>query len=183
MSGVLTRSTMPALETPLPPFEHPVPDNPALLVAFICAHCEYTEEVRKPLVELSLEYRRRGLGILAINPNEPIYPEDAPEHMAKAKYPFPYVYDATQAFTLAMGAACTPDFFLYGRERALLYRGRFDELPTAVDAVLSGQPVAPGQLPSMGCSIKWRRGNEPAHYMPRLRDRLYVSWKRWRQGL
>ena len=100
------------------------------------------------------------------------FPDDAPEKMAQRahekKYPFPYLYDESQATARAYGAACTPDFFLYGPERQLAYRGRLDdnwqepekvqhqELRNAIAAVLTGEPVAEPQIPAMGCNIKWR---------------------------
>ena len=89
-------------------------------------------------------------------------------------YPFPYLYDETQAVAQAYRAACTPDFFLFDAGRTLVYRGQFDgsrpgnsfpvtgaDLRAAADAVLAGQPVSPEQKPSIGCNIKWKPGNEP----------------------
>jgi len=84
------------------------------------------------------------------------------------EYPFPYLYDESQATARAYGAACTPDFFLYGPERQLAYRGRLDdnwqepekvqrhELRDAIEAVLTSKPVAKQQLPALGCNIKWK---------------------------
>jgi hypothetical protein len=116
---------------------------------------------------------------VAISPNDPeAYPEDAPESLAEeareAGYSFPFLFDETQQVAKAFGAACTPDFFLYERERRLVYRGQFDssrprnELPvtgqdlrSAIDAVLAGTPVSTEQRASVGCGIKWRPENEP----------------------
>ena len=106
------------------------------------------------------------------------YPDDAPEAM-KAEaveygYTFPYLFDETQEVAKAYTAVCTPDFFLFGSDGTLVYRGRMDasrpnsdvpvtgeELRAAIDAALAGEPVAAEQMPSIGCSIKWRPGNEP----------------------
>jgi len=120
-----------------------------------------------------------GLGIVAISANDPAtYPEDAPEGLAaeavEAGYTFPYLFDETQEVAKAYTAACTPDFFLFDRGRQLVYRGQFDasrpgnglpvtgeDLRAAIDALLEGRPVPQDQRPSVGCSIKWRPGNEP----------------------
>ena len=89
-------------------------------------------------------------------------------------YSFPYLYDESQQVALNYRAACTPDFFLYDENNSLVYRGQFDDsrpgndrpvtghdLRTAVNAVLAGQPVTVEQIPSIGCNIKWKPGNEP----------------------
>ncbi|MGH8285221.1 MAG: thioredoxin family protein, partial [Steroidobacteraceae bacterium] len=106
------------------------------------------------------------------------YPEDAPVRMAQIArergFTFPYLYDESQTVAKAYEAICTPDFFLFDRERRLVYRGQFDgsrpgnrlavtgsDLRAAVDAVLAGHAVSAKQTPSAGCSIKWRDGNEP----------------------
>jgi len=108
------------------------------------------------------------------------FPEDSPEKMAEeiqsAGYRFPYLYDESQEVAMAYQAACTPDFFLFDRDRRLVYRGQFDDsrprvenplpvtgadLRAALDAVLNHKPVPAVQRPSMGCNIKWKSGNEP----------------------
>jgi hypothetical protein len=96
------------------------------------------------------------------------------EQAAEWNWTFPYVTDEDQSVALAYRAACTPDFFLFNAARELAYRGRFDaarprntepvtgsELDAAVQAVLADKPVDGEQLPSIGCNIKWRPGNEP----------------------
>ena len=116
---------------------------------------------------------------MAINANDATaYPDDAPSAMAEVAaqlgFTFPYLYDETQAVALAYQAICTPDFFLFDQQRKLVYRGQFDDsrpnsgvpvtgesLRGAVDAVLAGEPVPREQRPSVGCSIKWRAGNQP----------------------
>jgi hypothetical protein len=117
--------------------------------------------------------------LAAISPHDPgAFPADAPERMAEDArefgYPFPYLFDEDQSVARAYGAVCTPEFFLFDRDRRLVYRGQFDgarpnngieptgaDLRAAVDAVLAGRPVAADQKPSVGCSIKWKPGNAP----------------------
>jgi peroxiredoxin len=158
---------------------HDFGDAEALLVMFICRHCPYVAHVRPAIASLAREHVGTGLGIVAISANDPVaYPEDAPENLAaeavEAGYPFPYLFDETQDIAKAYTAACTPDFFLFDHDRTLVYRGQFDpsrpgngvpvtgeDLRTAIDAVLDGRPVPQEQRPSVGCSIKWRPGNEP----------------------
>jgi peroxiredoxin len=154
-------------------------DQKALLVMFICRHCPYVAHVRPAIAGLAREHVGSGLGIVAISANDPAtYPEDSPEGLAaevvEAGYTFPYLFDETQEVAKAYTAACTPDFFLFDRDRRLAYRGQFDssrpgndvpvtgeDLRAAIDAVLQDRPVSEEQRPSVGCSIKWRPGNEP----------------------
>jgi peroxiredoxin len=149
---------------------------PALLVAFICNHCPYVKHIRSQFAELAKEYQARGVAIVAISSNDAeSYPDDGPAQMAEeikhAGYTFPYLYDETQGVARAYGAVCTPDLFLFDRDRRLVYRGQFDDsrpnsgrpvtgvdLRAALDAILAGRPVNPDQKPSVGCSIKWKRG-------------------------
>ncbi len=151
----------------------------ALVVMFICNHCPYVKHVQKGLVQFGRDYANADVDIVAISSNDATaYPDDSPEELAatatKLGYTFPVLYDETQEVATAYTAACTPDFFLFGPDRLLVYRGRLDgsrpnsdlpvtgaDLRAAVDAVLAGMPVAETQYPSMGCSIKWKEGNEP----------------------
>jgi peroxiredoxin len=164
---------------------HDLAGAPAMLVMFLCNHCPFVKHIRGALAQFAREYQARGLAIVAINSNDvQTYPEDSPAKMAKeardAGYTFPYLYDETQAVAKAYGAACTPDFFLFDRERRLVYRGQFDDsrpsnnrpatgadLRAAADTVLAGRPVSPDQKPSIGCNIKWKAGNEPAYFQRR----------------
>ncbi|HUU61851.1 MAG TPA: thioredoxin family protein [Acidimicrobiia bacterium] len=184
-------STMLPLGTPAPPFSLVEPltgrivsdgdiARQALLVMFICNHCAYVQHIRPGLVQLGRVYAGGALGIVAISANDPeAYPDDGPEQLAQAarahEYAFPYLYDETQEVARAYTAACTPDFFLFDAQRRLAYRGRFDasrsgsgvpvtgrDLRRAIDAVLAGEPAPTEQYPSLGCSIKWRPGNEPS---------------------
>ena len=186
-------STMLALGTKAPDFELPdvVTGLPvsirdfdgkrALLVMFICRHCPYVRHVRGELARLGRDFAESDLAIVAISSNDvEEYPEDRPESLAEeareAGYVFPYLFDETQEVAKAYTAACTPDFFLFDADRALVYRGQLDDsrpsnglpvtgedLRAAIGAVLSGAPVAEDQRASIGCSIKWREGNEPAY--------------------
>jgi peroxiredoxin len=145
-----------------------------LLVMFICNHCPYVKAVRDRLLRDTRELRDLGINSVAIMSNDPsLYEEDSFANMqAVARefdYPFPYLLDGSQAVARAYGAVCTPDFFGYNKDLELQYRGRLDagtpgvvppdarrELFEAMRRVAeSGQGPAE-QLPSMGCSIKWR---------------------------
>ena len=147
---------------------------PALLVMFICNHCPYVKHVQSELAHLARDYQARGIAVVAINSNNAqAYPEDSPARMAaesgRLGYTFPYLYDETQDVARAYHAACTPDFFLFDRDRKLVYRGQLDDsrpgndvpvtgrdLRAALDALLRGQPVGTDQKPSIGCNIKWK---------------------------
>jgi peroxiredoxin len=151
----------------------------ALLVMFICRHCPYVVHVKEELARIGKDYAGKSLGIAAISANDAAtHPDDAPDQLkAMAKelgFAFPFCYDESQETAKAYSAACTPDFFLFDRGRALVYRGQLDEsrpgngkpvtgkdLRAAIDAVLAGTPVSPDQRPSIGCNIKWKPGNEP----------------------
>lgn len=187
-----TPSTMQPLGTSAPGFTLPdvygkhvslddYADAKALLVMFICNHCPFVKHVRQGLIDLANDYMDRGLAVVAINSNDAQnYPEDSPARMREEaethRFPFAYLYDETQAVAQAYMAACTPDFFLYDSDRRLAYRGQLDgarpgndvavtgeDMRAAVDAVLEGRPAPEKQLPSVGCNIKWRPGNEPTY--------------------
>lgn len=152
-----------------------------LLVMFICNHCPAVKHVRHGLATLGEDYAGADIGIVAISANDPTdHPDDGPEAMAaearEVGYSFPYLFDETQEVAKAYTAICTPDFFLFGPDRTLVYRGRFDasrpSLPTpvtgddlraAIDALLAGDPVPDEQYPSLGCTIKWKPGNAPEY--------------------
>jgi peroxiredoxin len=182
---VQTASSMLALGTKAPAFRLQDPSGkwvssadfekaPALLVAFICNHCPYVKHVRSSFAGLAKRYQERGVAVVGINSNDvESFPDDSPEKMAEeiklVGYTFPYLYDESQDVARAYEAACTPDFFLFDRERRLAYRGQYDnsrpnngrpvtgaDLSAALDAVLAGRPVSPEQKPSLGCNIKWK---------------------------
>jgi thiol-disulfide isomerase/thioredoxin len=188
-----TPSTMLDLGTPAPDFTLLEPatgkqvsladftDKP-LLVAFICNHCPYVKHIQAEFTRFAAEYQDKGLAIVGINSNDVAsYPDDSPEKMIeeieRVGYPFPYLYDETQEVAKTYKAACTPDFFLFDAEHRLVYRGQFDEarprsdtpvtgkdMRSAVDALLAGEAITIEQVPSLGCNIKWKAGNEPAYY-------------------
>jgi peroxiredoxin len=157
-------------------------DQAALLVIFLCNHCPYVIHIRGELSQLASDYMALKVGIVGINSNDAEkYPADSPAKMKaeveKFGYEFPYLYDETQAVAKAYRAACTPDFFLFDKNRKLVYRGQFDasrpgngvlvmgiDLRAALDALLAGKPVSEKQTASIGCNIKWKAGNEPDYF-------------------
>ena len=144
-----------------------------LLVMFICNHCPYVQAIRDRLVRDAHDLQTHGIHTVAIMSNDPSdYPEDSFENMRKTalalKFPFPYLYDETQEVAKVYGAVCTPDFFGYNKDLKLQYRGRLDEsrkepVPNArrdlFEAMKQVAQTGNGpkdQIPSMGCSIKWK---------------------------
>lgn len=145
-----------------------------LLVMFICNHCPYVKSIRERIVRDTKELMTLGVNTVAIMSNDPAeYEEDSFENMqaiaAEYGFPFPYLIDETQGVAKAYGAVCTPDFFGYNKSMELQYRGRLDESrkETAADDVRRDlfeamkQVAQTGrgpeqQIPSMGCSIKWK---------------------------
>ncbi len=146
----------------------------ATVVMFICNHCPFVLHVNDKLVELAHFYKEKGVNFIAISSNDVVnYPQDSPDLMTlqaqKLKYPFPYLYDATQQVAKAYQAACTPDFFVFKSDLKLAYRGQFDDsrpgngipvtgkdLCRALDLILQNKPVDFKQKPSIGCNIKWK---------------------------
>jgi len=157
-------------------------DKPVLLVLFICNHCPYVKHIRAGLAQLGRDYLPKGVAIVGINSNDVAnYSDDSPakmkEEVKSAGYLFPYLYDETQAAAKAYRAACTPDIYLFDKDRKLVYRGQMDDsrpgngipvtgkdLRAALDAALAGKPISPNQKASMGCNIKWKAGNEPDYF-------------------
>jgi peroxiredoxin len=148
-------------------------DKPALVVMFICNHCPYVQAVEDRYIALAREYGPKGVQFVGICSNDPTnYPEDAPakllERSRRKGYGFPYLVDASQDVARAFDAVCTPDIYVYDRERRLAYHGRIDdnwqnpakvtrrELATALDALLAGKQPPTQQHHSIGCSIKWK---------------------------
>ncbi len=156
--------------------------QPALLVMFICNHCPYVRHVKKEIGLVAADYAPRGVGVVVISSNDvAAFPDDAPDKMkalAVAEgWRFPYLFDQSQAVAKAFRAACTPEFYLFDHQRKLVYRGQRDDsrpknnvavtgkdLRAALDALLSGTSISPEQIPSVGCNIKWKPGNEPEYF-------------------
>lgn len=144
-----------------------------LLVMFICNHCPYVKAVLDRIVRDAAELKTLGLNTVAIMSNDATeYPEDSFDNMRlvaeRNNFPFPYLLDESQAVAKAYGAVCTPDFFGYNAGGELQYRGRLDEsrketapsdarrdLFEAMRQVATTGRGPSGQIPSMGCSIKW----------------------------
>jgi peroxiredoxin len=151
----------------------------ALLIVFICNHCPFVKHILDEFVDFGRDFGTRGVAVIAISSNDAVrYPEDAPAEMARIatlkSFTFPYLFDESQEVAKAYRAVCTPDFFLFDRERRLAYRGQFDasrprnqvpvtgaDLRAACEALLAGRPASRQQIPSVGCSIKWKPGQEP----------------------
>ena len=184
------QSQMIDLGTEAPPFELPAvnpdvddrggdtrslsdyEDREAIVVVFMCNHCPYVQTIEDRLLRLARDMQARGVQFIGICSNDPDrYPDDRPEALAsrarEKDYPFPYLHDASQEVARAYDAACTPDFFVFGRDRTLVYRGRLDDgtprrpqtttdLRDALDELLASGEITTEQIPSIGCSIKWK---------------------------
>ena len=145
-----------------------------LLVMFICNHCPYVKAVRDRIVRDARDLLALGVRSVAIMSNDPAdYPEDSFENMQRVAreydFPFPYLWDESQEVARAYGAVCTPDFFGYNASLGLQYRGRLDasrkeaappdarrDLYEAMGQVARTGRGPREQIPSIGCSIKWR---------------------------
>jgi thiol-disulfide isomerase/thioredoxin len=188
-----TESTMLALGTAAPAFSLPdvvsgatvspasLAGKKGMLVMFLCPHCPYVKHVQHTLAALLKEYAHEPLGIVAIGSNDAVqFPDDGPAGLrgqaVELGFDFPYCHDETQDVAKAYRAACTPDFFLFDGDHKLIYRGQMDgarpkndtpvtgsDLRAALDAVLAGRAVNPEQRPSIGCNIKWKKGQEPTY--------------------
>lgn len=157
-------------------------ENRGLLVIFISNHCPYVKLIKNELARYASDYRKKGVHVVAIGSNDvQNYPADSPEKMKedahKHDYQFPYLYDESQEVAKDYKAACTPDLFLFDENLKLFYRGQFDEsrpgnhktptgidLREATDRLLKGEKPPSNQTPSIGCNIKWKKGNEPEYF-------------------
>jgi peroxiredoxin len=187
------QSQMLELETSLPDFTLPDVvsrrqessrawiEAPAIVVAFICNHCPYVKHMVAELAEFGRYCAAKGVKMVAISSNNvETHPEDAPPAMAElaqaAEFSFPYLYDEDQSVAKLFRAACTPEFYVFDRSGKLAYRGQFDDsrpgngrpvtgrdLRAAVDSLLEGKRPDARQVPSIGCSIKWKAGNAPEY--------------------
>lgn len=169
--------------TRIPPFSLPGVDGKTyahdtfsdaelLVVVFSCNHCPYVIATEDRMIALQNEYAPR-VRFMLINSNDDVkYPEDSFDSMirrAKEKgYPFPYLRDESQDVARAYDAACTPDVFVFDRDRLLRYNGRIDdnwkepqnvtrqELRTVFEDLLAGHDISIDPMPAIGCSIKWK---------------------------
>ena len=155
------------------------------LVMFICNHCPFVKHVNEEIVNLSNEIMGNDIGVIGINSNDSTqekYAEDSIDKMREYAdnlgYNFPYVVDEDQSVAKNFTAQCTPDFFLFDSDQNLVYRGQLDgsrpgndvltngeSLRSAIQALLNNEDLISEQLPSMGCNIKWRVGEEPDYFL------------------
>jgi len=145
-----------------------------LVVMFICNHCPYVKAIEDRLIQLERQFRGQSVQFVGICSNDPTdYPEDAPQSLLKRwrdkEYGFPYLIDDSQQVAKAYGAVCTPDLYVFGENRTLAYHGRLDDqwqfaervsqrdLADAIQSLLTDRHPGSPQIPSMGCSIKWKK--------------------------
>ena len=144
------------------------------VVMFICNHCPFVLHVNDELVRLAKDYQDKGIGFVAISSNDVNYvPQDGPQYMkqhaARMGYPFPYLYDETQEIAREYDAVCTPDFYVFDAGLRSVYHGKLDDsrpgrnipvngqaIRNVLDTMLDGQEYIGSELPSVGCSIKWK---------------------------
>lgn len=152
------------------------------LIAFICNHCPFVIHLLEHFPAQFNKIKEAEIDVFAISSNDiEKYPQDSPDKMRHLgldyNFEFPYLYDESQQVAKSFNAACTPDFFLFDENLELFYRGRYDasrpgstegvsgkDLLGAVDALLKREKAPAVQLPSIGCNIKWRLGNEPDYF-------------------
>ena len=190
---VKTASTMLPIGTKAPPFSLLNVDGKkvslddfqsakGLVVIFMCNHCPFVKHLRSGLAQFAKDYQSKGIAVVGISSNDiQSHPDDSPAKMVEehksAGYTFPYLYDDTQEVAKAYKAACTPDFYVFDHNHALVYRGQFDasrpnngkpvtgsDLRKAVDQLLAGKGPLEEQRPSLGCNIKWAPGHEPDYF-------------------
>ncbi len=148
-------------------------DNDIIIIIFMCNHCPYVKGVIDRFVDFQERYKDKGVQLIGINSNDPtVYTEDSFENMklfaGTHKINFPYLIDESQVTARNYDAVCTPDIYVYDKNKTLKYRGRFDnnwkeeekvtekDLEKAVNLLLEGKEINFTQIPSMGCSIKWK---------------------------
>ena len=157
-------------------------DANGYLIAFICNHCPFVIHLLEHFPAHFNKIKEAEIDVFVISSNDiEKYPQDSPDKMRHLgldyNFEFPYLYDESQQVAKSFTAACTPDFFLFDENLELFYRGRYDasrpgstegvsgkDLLGAVDALLKKEKAPIVQLPSIGCNIKWRLGNEPDYF-------------------
>jgi peroxiredoxin len=145
-----------------------------IVIMFLCNHCPYVKHIQSKLVGICKQYQDQGIHFIAISSNDAVkYPLDSHENMhteaIQNGYTFPYLYDESQEVAKRYQAACTPDFYIFDKQLACVYRGRFDEstpgndkpvtghdLIMALDCLLTNKPINQNQIASVGCGIKWK---------------------------
>ena len=147
-------------------------DKDVMCIIFSCNHCPYVKAVEDRINNIAKKYSDSSFVLICINSNDDtVYPEDSFEEMKKRSaekgFVFPYLRDDSQTTAMSYDAVCTPDIYLYDKERVLKYRGRIDDnwkdeaavknkdLERAIDLLLAGKEIDFEMVPSMGCSIKW----------------------------
>lgn len=159
----------------------------AYIFAFICNHCPYVIHIKEKMSELLNNAYRNDFSVFAINSNDmESYPLDNKEMMKndikKFNYEFPYLIDEDQSVAKSFQAMCTPEFYIFGNNKDLIYRGRFDksspgnneltdgsDLQMAIQSIKRGERIIKQQYPSMGCNIKWKKDNEPNYIRENIR--------------
>ncbi len=156
-------------------------DAELLVIFFTCNHCPYvinSDELTRATAD---KFASRGVRFVGINSNSPnTYPEDSFEHMVERmnehRFPWTYLHDGSQDVARAYGALRTPHFYVFDRDRRLIYTGRAvdsprvpenvttSELDDAIEAALSGEPIATPLTNPVGCNVKW--DGRDAHWMP-----------------
>lgn len=147
-----------------------------LAVFFICNHCPYVQAIEDRILGLWRDLKGKNVQFVGICSNDPTdYPDDSPQSLLKRwkekNYGFPYLIDETQETARTYGAVCTPDIFVFDEKRCLAYHGQLDnnwkdpknvtreDLRDAIEQLLAGKTPTPDQVPSMGCSIKWKKNS------------------------
>ncbi|MFA6523473.1 MAG: thioredoxin family protein [Candidatus Peribacteraceae bacterium] len=192
MSLVQDNSRVLGIGDLLPPFTLPATDgmtvesglikDMVLVVIFMCNHCPYAKAYEDRLIAIAEHFDEEGVQFILVNSNDPTdYPEDSfaamRERALEKGYPFPYCVDKSQQVARSFGALCTPHCFVFDHERRLRYKGRVDDnwkepenvsdhtLRDAIAALLKGEEPEVAEANAIGCSIKWRPGNEPKPIM------------------
>jgi peroxiredoxin len=146
---------------------------PTLVLIVSCNHCPYVQAYEDRMITIQHDFMDRGVGFVAVNSNyDKDYPDDSYENMVKRArekgFNFPYIRDEDQTLARALSAVCTPETFIFDKERKLVYHGRIDDnkdqskvtthdLRNALDAITAGTKPLVAETRPFGCSVKWRR--------------------------